>query len=288
MNTQLEPPNVPPLTPDRRAELRNRVLDQASRSDQPQTRRRWVAPAVAVAAVGAVVAGSVAVAGRSDEVLPAPQVAASPSPTIDRTKIVKVAKDYLPKVDLGPVSAAEAARAANGCKLPGATKIDALWSRRVAIPRATKSASGVVVLTKSTPGQPGGTYDQGIFTCFAEGAGAAVHDTDWKKRTTSANPAVLLAGMGHVGGTGDRQPSFASYETILRVHPRIARIESRYVWAKGQGQWTEGAVAGGFAYTHSTALIPPGQYKPTPEGNTDLHQQYRAYDAAGKPVPINS
>jgi hypothetical protein len=286
VNTQLEPPKVPPLTPDRRAQLRSRVLDQASRTDQPHARRRWVGPAVAVAAVVAVVAGSVAVANRPNEVLPAPQVAASPPPTIDKTKIVKVAKDYLPKIDLGPVGAAEAARAANACKLPGAKQIDGVWSRRVAIPGATKSASGVVVLTKNTPGQPGGTYDQGIFTCFAEGAGAAVHDTEWKKRTTPADPAVLLSGMGHVGGTGDRQPSFASSETILRIHPRITRIESRYVWAKGQGQWTEGAVAGGFAYTHSTALIPPGQYKPTPEGNSDLHQQYRAYDAAGKPVPI--
>ncbi|GAB2590327.1 hypothetical protein [Kribbella endophytica] len=287
MNTQLEPPKVPPLTPDRRTQLRNRVLDQAARTDQPQTRRRWVAPAVAVTAVGAVVAGSVAVAGRTDEVLPAPQVAASPSPTIDKTKIVKVAKDYLPKVDLGPVSAAEAARAADACKLPGATKIDALWSRRVAIPGTTGPKSGVVVLTKSTPGQPGGTYDLGIFTCFAGGAGAAVHDTEWKKQPSPSNPAIALSGMGQVGGSGDEKSAYASYENIFRVHPRIARIESRYVWAKGQGKWTQGVVAGGFAYTHSTALIPPGQYQPKPDGKSDLDQQYRAYDAAGKPVPIN-
>ncbi len=287
MNTQLEPPKVPPLTPDRRAQLRNRVLDQTSRNDQPHARRRWVVPAVAVAAVGAVVAGSVAVAGRPDEVLPAPQVAASPTPTIDKTKIVKVAKDYMPKVDLGPVPAAEAARAANACKLAGAKQVDALWSRRVAIPGTAGPKSGVVVLTKSTPGQPGGTYDLGIFTCFAMGAGAAVHDTEWKKRTSAADPAVILTGMGQVGGSGDRKSASASYETILRVHPRIARIESRYVWAKGQGQWTQGAVAGGFAYTRSTAVIPPDQYKPTPDGKSDLDQQYRAYDAAGKPVPIN-
>ncbi|GAB3822044.1 hypothetical protein [Kribbella italica] len=288
MTTKLDPPHVPPLSPSQRDGLRRRVMTAVDPMPRSTGQRRWAAPAIAVAAVGAVVAGTLVIGSQFDGSGVQPAAGPStPASTPSASTPTAPRAAWLPKVDLGPVSPAEAARAANACKLPGAQRVDALWSRRVAIPGGTGPASGVVVLTKSTPGQPGGTYDLGIFTCFAGSAGAAVHDTEWKKQTSPGNPAVILSGMGDVGGTGDRKPASASYENILRVDPRIARIESRFVWAKGQGKWTQGAVAGGFAYTHSTALIPPGQYQPTPDGKSDLHQQYRAYDAAGKPVPIN-
>ncbi|MEV6286291.1 hypothetical protein [Kribbella sp. NPDC051770] len=283
MNTQLEPPRVPPLAPERRAQLRSRVLDQTERSATPQV-RRWVAPAIAVAAVGAVVAGTLVISNQLGEadLQPAtgPTVATPPKPTSKPTAAL-----WLPRVDLGPVSAAEATQAANACKLPGAQQVDPLWARRVAIPGSAKT--GVVVLTKSTPGQPGNTYSQGITSCFAAGAGASVRDATWKRQLSASRPAVVLSGMGSVGAAGDKKSAYASYESLLRVHPRIVRIESRYVWAEGQGQWTQGAVAGGFAYTHSTAVIPPGQYDPTPDGSSDLDQQFRAYDADGKLVPLN-
>lgn len=290
MTAKLDPPPVAPLSPSRRDDLRHRVMTATDPVARSTGHRRWAAPVIAVAAVGAVVAGTLVVSGQLGET--GVQPAAGPStPVSTPSATPPVSKPtvtpWLPKVDLGPVSPAEAARAAKACKLTGAQQVNALWSRRVAIPGTAGPKSGVVVLTKSTPGQPGGTYDEGIFTCFAQGAGAAVHDSDWKKRTTPSKPAVLLSGMGHVGGTGDRQSAYASSETLLRVNPRITRIESRYVWAKGQGRWTQGAVADGFAYTHSTAVIPPGQYQPTPDGESDLRQQYRAYDATGKPVPIN-
>jgi hypothetical protein len=295
MTAKLDPPPVSPLSPSQREDLRRRVMTAADPAVRSTGQRRWAAPAIAVAAVGAVVAGTLVISGQFDET--GVQPAAGPSTPVSTPSVATPSAGtpsasasrplWLPKLDLGPVGAAEAARVANACKLPGSQRIDALWSRRVAIPGGTGPASGVVVLTKSTPGQPGGTYDLGIFTCFAGGAGAAVRDAEWTKQTSPSNPAVLLSGMGQVGGSGDRKSAYASYETILRVHPRIARIESRYVWAKGRGQWTQGAVAGGFAYTHSTAVIPPGQYQPTPDGKSDLDQRYRAYDAAGKPVPIN-
>jgi hypothetical protein len=49
-------------------------------------------------------------------------------------------------------------------------------------------------------------------------------------------------------------------------------------------------VTGGFAFTHSAALIPSGQYKP-PAGDGqprpgDPQEEYRAWDAEGRLVPL--
>ncbi|MGC4941476.1 hypothetical protein [Kribbella sp. DT2] len=295
MTSKLDPPHVPPMGPSEREHLRRQVMNAADPVARSTGHRRWAAPLIAVAAVGGVVAGTLVIGNQVAET--GVQPAAGPSTpdaapstpdagTSTSAKPKPTIAPWLPKVDLGPVSAAEAARAAKKCALPGAKKTDALWARRVAIPGAVGTPSGVVVLTKRTPGQPGGFYDQGLFTCFAGGAGAAVRDEKWNKQTSPGTPAILLAGMGEVGGTTDQKPSSVSSETILRVHPRIVRIESRYVWSKGHGQWTQGAVAGGFAYTHSTAVIPPGQYVPRPDSNSNLQQEYRAFDANGKLIPL--
>ena len=60
MNTQLEPPPVPPLTTSQRARLRNQVMDGAA---PPSVRRshRWTVPAISVAATALVVAGALVI-----------------------------------------------------------------------------------------------------------------------------------------------------------------------------------------------------------------------------------
>ncbi|WP_432935884.1 hypothetical protein ACQPXM_21795 [Kribbella sp. CA-253562] len=286
MTTKLDPPPVPPLSPSQREDLRRQVMSAVD--EAPPKHRRWVAPVVAVAAVTAVVTGTLAVTGRPAETAPpaaSPTATPSSTPTPPSTPGT-APRSWLPQVDLGPVSAAEATRAANACKLPGVRQVRPLWSRLVALPASRGAQKGVIVLTKSTPGQPGGTYGEGVFACFANGGGAAVRDTDWNRQPTPATGAVLISSVGIVGSEGSGKPSFASFQTLFRVRPEIARIESRAVWPEGHGQWTQGAVASGFAYTHSTAVIPAGQYRATPEGTSNLDQQFRAYDADGKPVPL--
>ncbi|ADB32281.1 hypothetical protein Kfla_3219 [Kribbella flavida DSM 17836] len=323
MNPQLDPPAVPPLTPARRARLRHQVLDQASASDPtgrlargtgshplsgeatsgtPATHgraggRRWLAPALAVGAVAAVAAGTVVVSNGRPGTDGAPAAGPSASvsapatpsqqPTTPRTPTssATASAPWLAEVDLGPAGAAETAAVAKRCKVPGAKKVEPLWSRKVAVPGIRTPPSGVVVLTKSTPGQPGGTYGQGLFACFPAGMSAAVRDTAWSEQPTRANGVVTLADTGSVGGAGDDKPSFASFQTLFRARPEIARIESRATWRGGHGQWTKGAVAGGFAYTHSTAIIPAGEYDPDTQSN-GVQQQIRAFDADGNQVPV--
>ncbi len=282
MNTQLEPPKVPPLTPDRRARLRARVLDQDSLSAQPQARRRWIVPAVAVAAVGAVVAGSVAVTNRP-EVLPTPQVAASPTPTVDKSTIVKKVEDYAKNIDLGPVPAAEAAALAKNCTLVRPAKsTDVLWSRRVQAPPPSQLGAGVVLLVKSSPGQPGTVYRQGVTACLGSSS-AAVRDTDWKRRPTRSNALITLGGTGAAASADAGRPAFADYRGLYRAHADVVRVKSRLVWPKGRGEWFDGVVEDGYAFTHSQGEVPKG----TP-AEAGLDVEIKAYDAGGRELSVRN
>jgi hypothetical protein len=283
VNTQLEPPKVPPLTPDRRARLRARVLDQASLSAQPQARRRWVVPAVAVAAVGAVVAGSVAVANRPNEVLPAPQVAASPTPTptVDKNTTVKVQKDF--QIDRGPVPAAEAAALAKNCTLVRPAKsTEVLWSRRVQAPPPSQLGTSVVLLVKSSPGQPGTVYRQGVTACLGSSS-AAVRDTDWKRQPTRSNALITLGGTGAAASADAGRPAFAEYRGLYRAHADVVRVKSRLVWPKGRGEWFDGVVKDGYAFTHSQGEVPKGTL-----AEAGLNVEIKAYDAGGRELSVRN
>jgi len=67
--------------------------------------------------------------------------------------------------------------------------------------------------------------------------------------------------------------------TLYRARPEIARVEARSVWNGKFGEWTEGVVDNGFAYTEVQV---DGMF-----GHSDqLKQEVRAFDADGKPVPV--
>jgi hypothetical protein len=278
MNIQLDPPPVPALSPSQRARLRNRVMDQSVPVRRPS--RRWAAPVIAVAAVGAIVAGTLAISNQGPEALPGPpRVAASAGTTSSSAPAAE-------KIDRGPASKAEADAAAKSCRLPGATRSEVLWSRRVAIPDRARLRQGVAVLVKNTPGQPGDVYGLGLMVCFAGGAGSAIHDSAWTKQPTRTQGLISLGGSGSIGHPGGNRPAIAQFQSLYRVRPEIARIQSRYVWDKGTGQWLEGVVTDGFAYTASGATIP--NYKESADG-TDAnggHEELRAFDSLGNPVPI--
>jgi hypothetical protein len=292
MNIQLEPPRIKPLSTTERARLRHDILtatDPAGGDPVRRTHRRWTTPAIAVTAVGAVVAGSWLVLDQPTDPFPAP--ATSPTAGIDKTKIVKVGKDHRRAQDLGPATPAELAAAAKSCQVPGARRTELLWSRKVAALPPTAFGDGVIVLTKSTPGQPGGYYDLGLFACYPGGAGSAVRDSVWKQQPTRARGMVTVSGIGSVANEGSGRPVMAEYRALHRVRPEFARIQSRYVWSGGQSPWTDGVVVDGFAYTATVATIPAGQYTPPrPNGydTNSLKQEYRAFDTQGRPVPIRS
>lgn len=300
MNIQLEPPRVPPLDKTRRARLRHDILtatDPAGADPVRRTHRRWTTPAIAVTAVGAVVAGSWLVLDPPTDPFPAPATSPAPTAVVDKTKIVKVGKDYRRKphagaaTDLGPATPAELAAAVKSCRVPGARRSEVLWSRKIAALPPTAFGDGVIVLTKSTPGQPGGYYDLGLFACYPGGNGSAVLDTAWKQQPTRAKGMVTVSGIGSIASEGSGRPAIANYRALHRVRPEIARIQSRYVWSGGQSAWTDGVVVDGFAYTASVATIPAGQYTPPRADGHDtnsLKQEYRAFDTQGRPVPIRS
>ena len=137
MNTELEPPRVPPLDPARRAELRNRVMDK-SRPTGHHPARRWVAPAVSVAAVAAVVAGTLIVSNRPSDgpAVAGPATAATPT-----------------RSGLEAVTDAEATAAfAKSCERGGHLKLDrpmtVVWARRV--PAANPRNTDVLMILKGS------------------------------------------------------------------------------------------------------------------------------------------
>lgn len=289
MNTQLEPPPVPPLTPAQRSRIRNQVMDKARPSRR--TARRWAAPAIAVGAVAAVVAGTLAVTNQSPTI-PSPEVAGTtptPGPSATATPSHPSSKPATPvdpkalalpsDIDLGAVPAAEAASVARkSCKLPNSssTTVEPVWARRV---QGLLEGKTIIVMLVKGPGQPGGYYDEGMAACQAGMMISAVRDTAWAKRPTKAEGLSGLgaSGFSEQGETG--KPVRAQLWTIYRARPEIARVESRYVWKGGSGPWIKGVVADGFAYTDSCA----NSTKEIPGGFT---QQIRAYDAQGKLIPV--
>jgi hypothetical protein len=300
MNIQLDPPQVPPLSQSKRSQLRNRVMDK---SRPAGSTRRWAAPVIAVGAVAAVVAGTLAITNNS---VGAPGVAGttpSQQPSMTPTQPPRATATNTPgrtpsntpggsitsgpielalpaDIDLGPVPLAEATSTAReSCNLPGAkgTALQVLWARRVVGLQPTSRA--MVLLVKGAA-QPGGYYDQGLAVCHLTTSISAVRDTDWAKHPTKAQGISVLGGNGFAerGATG--KPVRAQGWTLYRARPEIARIESRYVWAGGSGSWTKGVVQGGFAFTDSRV----SSEKKLPE---NLTEQLRAYDASGKPVPVH-
>ena len=276
MNIQLDPPPVPPLTSSQRSKLRNRVMDK-SMPGRDRSTRRWVAPVVAVAAVAAVVAGTLVITGRPSS---DPGVAGTPAQTPTQAQApARIG------VDLGAVPRGDVSKLLGDCTFPeekGAVKI--LWSRHVR-GITTDSTTSVAVALNSRGSHPASAR-LGYRFCMtrvppsgklgAVGSVGRVADQAWTARPTAERGLVALGGSD-TDFTNDLGTLQAW--TIYRARPDIARVEARYVVNGKAGEWTKGVVDGGFAYTevHAHGKFTVGQR---------LKAEIRAFDAAGKPVPV--
>ncbi|WP_020384874.1 hypothetical protein [Kribbella catacumbae] len=294
MNIQLDPPPVPPLSPSKRSRLRNRVMDQA----RPTTGRsvwRWAAPVIAIGGVAAVVAGTLVV---TDKPTADPGVAGTPAPSG-----VSPASGA-PKVDRGAVPAALLPKLQGDCQWPNETENpNLLWTRHVrgitgdsttavAVasqpkksdpPPVTRNATGERARRGSSPGSS--AYNLGVRLCLTRtpsaglgsiGSTVVVANKVWTARPTAAQGLVALdtSGFEMTKNNGTLQ-----LWTLYRARPEIARVEARSVWKGKFGEWTEGVVDGGFAYTEVQTR---GKFV----NGDHLKQQVRAFDAAGNPVPV--
>ena len=274
MTSMLTPPSVPPLRPEDRARLRRRIVHGAAGA---QPRRRWV-PAVAAAATVAAVAAVAVVPrlGDADTTTTSPTT----SPTISSAASSGVSKPAssgttgaqpaVVPVDRGPATAAQIAAALRVCRYPTSSRLEAVWSRRVVSYVGGRPRVITALITKSTPGQPGGYYDLGLSGCF-QFAMASIRDTEWRVRVDPRHPVHDLSGMGS-GAT----PGRYQFSMFYRVDPSVVRIESRYAWRGGAGPWYRGVVVDGLAYAAAYAAVPAGG------GEPDL--QTRAFDAGGHEV----
>jgi hypothetical protein len=281
MNTQLDPPTVPPLSAAERSRLRNRVMDKV-RPAPHHPARRWIAPAVGVAAVATVVAGTLVVTGnRSAD----PGVAGKPAPSSAST-----ASD-IPKVDRGALPPAVLPDLQAACRVYDTKTVKMLWTRQVrGVTSGTTKGVAVAVARgqKIDPPRPNTTtINLGVMFCdtnipsaaepVATGGGISVTDEAWTARPTAAQGLVQLCTCGFALS---KDRSTLQKFSLFRPRPEIARIEARSVWKGKFGEWTEGVVDGGFAYTQAEAH---GKFT-----NLDhIKQEVRAFDAAGKPVPVN-
>lgn len=288
MNIQLDPPPVRPLSPSQLARLRKRVMAKTRPTAEHST-RRWVAPVVAVGAVAAVVAGTLAITDKqpTDPGVAGTAQGSKPSGTPFHSNAVPAAG--APKVDLGPVPAAEVAALTWECQFPKETApAKLLWSRKVRGITTTSTATVAVAVSAHPEGadNPGSIDKLGMRLCMnrtpasaalgAVGSTGIITDKVWKARPT---PEQGLIALDTNGFTTTANNGTAQLWTIYRARTEIARVECRYVWKGKVGEWTEGLVDGGFAYTEVQAhgKFALGEH---------LKQEVRAFDAAGKPVQV--
>lgn len=290
MNTDLEPPLVPPLSASERARMRHQLMQRTG----PATRhpaRRWAAPLVGVTAVGAVVAGTLAITQNSSDDRGAAGRSSLASPE------AKVG------VDLGAVSKADLAKVTAECQFPGeAGPAQILWSRHVR--GITRDSTALVGLARDTsktvappptaarggrkPGSVGApsTTQLGYRFCLtrvppnaelgAIGMVARVEDRTWQTEPTAERPLVALGGTN--GGFAGNPPTLQSW-ALYRTLPDVATVEARYVRDGKPGPWIKGVVDSGFAYTE---VLADGRLTP----GLHLKTEVRAFDAQGHPIPV--
>ncbi|MER7247073.1 hypothetical protein [Kribbella sp. NPDC000426] len=253
MNTDLEPPRVPPLSPAERSRLRNHVMDKA-RPVEHRPSRRMIAPVVAVAAVGAAVAGTLVITNRapSDPGVAGTATAAVPTPT-----------------GLPVVSDAEAIAAyTESCERRLHSKLDrpltVAWARRV--PAANPRTTDILMVVK-------GSGASGVATCVVPAGGGG-----WQRDPSFLDVPTKKQGLTGVSGGTSSAPTGSRIWTLYRARPEIARIESRLVWKSVVSPWQRGTIDDGYAYADNrvTAVV-DAMY---------VEQEVRAYDAQGRPVPV--
>ena len=291
MNTDLEPPRVPPLTPAERSRLRNQVMDR-SRPTEHRPGRRWLAPVIAVGAVAAVVTGTLVVTQKSPD--DAGVAGTSAGPASPEAKV---------GVDLGPVPPADVAKIVADCQFPDeAGPAQLVWSRHVR--GITKDSSTLVALALNTkkatappptatgrirkPGTGGApsTAKLGYRFCItrlppssqlgATGSVARVEDKVWRTQPTAQRGLVALSSTD-----GDFTNDLTTLQAwrLYRASPDVAKVEARYVLNGKTGPWTNGVVDGGFAYieVQANGKFTVGQR---------LKTEVRAFDAQGKQLSI--
>ncbi len=273
MTTRLDPPPVPPLSPTQHDRLRRQVMTR-TRPAGGTTARRWV-PAVAVVAVAAVAVGISQLPERRGTVPPVTASSTTPTPTVPSSAMTPQGDAEIPaKIDLGPASDKLLAR----CNRPGYPEpgVD-IWSRQVKGPEGP----ALIAVFKTDP-KP---YSQlGIRYCEAMASGSGgggIQDDVWSKQPTRKQglTKVLDGAWLKPLPTPPGYPDEGRW-ALFHARPEIATIKSRLVWKGGTGPWTEGVVHQKMAYTDSRANF-PGK---TPAG---LREEIRAYDANGRPVPVN-
>jgi hypothetical protein len=270
--------------------MRNQLMERT----RPATRhpaRRWVAPVVGVAAVGAVVAGTLVVTQNSDE----PGVAGTSTPLASPEAKIGV--------DLGAVPQGDLAKIVADCQFPDeAGPAQLVWSRHVR--GITKDSTALVALALNTkratvrppavPGAgrkpgPGGapsTAKLGYRYCMtrippsaqlgAVGAVGRVEDKAWQTEPTAQRGLVAL---GTTDGDFTNNLTTLQAWRLYRAHPDVAKVEARYVLDGKTGPWTNGVVDSGFAYIEVQAN---GKFTVGERLKTEV----RAFDAQGRPVPI--
>ncbi|TCC32726.1 hypothetical protein [Kribbella speibonae] len=287
MNTQLEPPRVPPMSAAERSRIRNQLMDKTRPAPQRPARHR-IAPVVGVAAVAAVVAGTLVVTHQSPSDVGAAGTSVAPEAKVG--------------VDLGAVPQSDLAKIIAECQFPGeGGPAELLWSRHVR--GITKDSTTLVAVARNTKmataqpsGKPSGrkpgkggapsTAKLGYRTCMARtppsgklgavGAVARLEDRAWQTQPTAEHALVTLG-----TSDGDFTNNLTTLQAwrIYRAHPDVAKIEARYVLNGRPGPWTSGVVDGGFAYieVQANGKFKVGQRLPT---------EVRAFDAQGRQVQL--
>jgi hypothetical protein len=233
MSTQLTPPAVRPIPARTRQRIRNRILDTAQRPRRP---KGWLAAIAAGAAVAtiAIVGGQTL---RSDDAPgPATTPATTPAGRPDPDAVV---------VDRGGLSAGQLRTAKQACLGGRNESATVLFARRVLwrpAPITPATVTSIVLQTSA------GRY----LACHDMDQVAAVGAPE----PTAADPVRPFAQSG--------------IATYYRVHPSVARLETRVTW-QDQGKKTEWSVAvirNGFAYALDDGV------------------EIRAFDASGRELPL--
>lgn len=301
-----EPPKVEELPAHRVEELSTGLFTLAERTRAQRTRARpvWVPIVAATVGVAAVVsAGTVVLRSAGDSSTP---VGDPTSEAAQQTpRIPSVTARYVPPsnkpmtrwtappsgtttLDQGPATEADARRALRRCFTSGLNGLKPADADTAIIDWARWMVNPVTYSPRedfydTTPRRQlvvsALTADRRVWaTCAEDGTGEPGEDLttgDLKSRSAGNARTPISSGSADGAGTTEDGRWVLSWQGTFTAMPQAARVEIRYTWPQGAGQWHVAYLHNHIGYGEAVAI----GSGPKP---TNHRVEFRLFDSAGR------
>lgn len=272
MNDQVTLPPERKLSQQRRREI-GVVLDRASRSAREPRRTRWaLVPAMALAAVVALVLGLTHTGELAMPVVgaPTPSTDTVGPPTDGATPTSSSPIPSARSIDRGPLSEAAAHEVATECDCGDRPRYVV---RQMLFARHTSTHGDVVIYV----GGDGTIYAHASNPFLGMGGPGAPS----RPEPSRERPVVQWTGTLTTSGAQE-----STGTTYYRVGPDVASVQLRVVVDGQVGPWFEASMAGGYAWAAASAHHDTRK-DDDPGLADDVRVEDRAFDAQGRLLDID-